>query len=271
VPYRLLAYLPDRRSTRTEDSLHINVSGFDASRRPYQEKVSTLSINCHGCRFLSRNKVVVGDMISLEVVSRGTSASKSLGRVRSFKQLPASDTIFEVAVELDVPRDIWGIASPPEDWAGFSQPDLSKGAVRELHIVSRPELAEKRSPETKAIAVDPAASFPSLGSHANGFNAKSGLPPLLTQLVSGLREEPKVTKNDAASPAAANNGVASLEEACSKLESRATKVLESSIRAWAKELNKGNEETRQPSLSQDQEQWLRRVQQVISAAGRKSA
>src|SRR5579862_2996355 len=101
VSFRQLAYLPDRRSTRTNQSVHITIRGIDATRIPYEEKVSTLSISCHGCRYLSRNNVLLGDFATLEVVHlrAGGSQRPAPARVRSVKQLAANEMLFDVVVE----------------------------------------------------------------------------------------------------------------------------------------------------------------------------
>src|SRR5579871_4643534 len=123
MPYRRLAYLPDRRSTRIGESVPITVSGLDASRSLYHERVSTVSISCHGCQYLSANRVAVGDMAILEVLNLGAPFSKSpaLARVRSVKQISENPATFDIAVELELPRNVWKVACPPADWGEFEQ------------------------------------------------------------------------------------------------------------------------------------------------------
>ncbi len=135
--YRQLAYLPDRRSTRIEQSVHITIRGLSASRTPYEEKAATLSVNCHGCRYLSRNNVLRGDIATLEVgqLSDGRPRYSTQARVMSVKRLGPDEELFDVAVELESPRNIWGIASPPEDWPPILEVAEPAGYARELHIV----------------------------------------------------------------------------------------------------------------------------------------
>src|ERR1700688_4227354 len=47
------SYRAARRSTRRDEAVLVTVSGVDARRGPYTEKVSTLTINCHGCKYPS--------------------------------------------------------------------------------------------------------------------------------------------------------------------------------------------------------------------------
>jgi hypothetical protein len=223
--------LPDRRSTRIEDSVHLIVRGIDASRVPYQEKVSTLSISCHGCRYLSRNKVLLGDIVTLEVVHSRAGSSKfaTPARVRSVKQLAANEMLFHVSAELECPQDIWGMASPPEDWAEFSRLEASGSPARELQIVPRP--ATTRSPEPKSIPADPARRFGSLETGSG-----SPLPPFLAQLAANLRGEikPMAVATDRA--AVIEDTDESLSEFCSQLERKAMKVFEDLVRTFVEEL-----------------------------------
>jgi len=230
VPFRQLAYLPDRRSTRIEQSTHITVRGIDASRVPYQEKVSTLSISCHGCRYLSRNQVLPGDIATLEVIDPRAGGSKcpTQARVRSVKPLAAEEMLFDVALELEFPQDIWGIGSPPKDWAEFSKAETFGDSPRELQVVPRAEVT--RASEPKRIPAEPIWRFPSLET-----GSTSPVPPLLAQLAANLREveTPAVVTDRAAIAEGADEP---LRELCSQLERKAMTVFESLVRAFVKDL-----------------------------------
>jgi hypothetical protein len=156
VTYRRLAYLPDRRSTRVEESIAITISGFDSSHDPYHEKVATLSVSCHGCRYLSENRVGVGDMTILEPVALGseTTESPALARIRSVKLVPENPVAFEIAVELALPRNIWGIATPPEDWAEFGCADSTEPSASKLKASSAFEAKLAQIHEAKPMLVE---------------------------------------------------------------------------------------------------------------------
>ena len=47
--------LRKRRSTRIVQAVPLNVTGVDALGRPFNERTSTLIINCHGCRYQSKH------------------------------------------------------------------------------------------------------------------------------------------------------------------------------------------------------------------------
>jgi hypothetical protein len=230
VPFRQLAYLPDRRSTRIEESVHITIRGVDASRLPYQEKASTLSISCHGCRYLSKNKVLLGDIATLEVVPLRAGGSKYpvQVRIRSVKQLAANEMLFDVAVELESPQDIWAIAAPPGDWSEFSKIERFADSPRELQIVPRPEVP--RGPELNRIAAEPSWRSNSLETCA------TEQPPLLMQLAASFREESVTTAAKTEGAAKADDANEHLDEFCSRLEGKAVKILETLARAFVEDL-----------------------------------
>lgn len=241
MAFRQLAYLPDRRSTRTDQSVHITVRGSDASRIPYEEKVSTLSISCHGCRYLSRNNVLIGDFATLEVVHFKAGGSKRPApiRVRSVKQLAANEMLFDVAVELESPQDIWGIASPPEDWAEFSKIEAFGDFPRELQIVPRPEVAKTLEPRR-----NPPETTRRSGSSETCET--SPLPPLLIQLAAAFREQIATTPVEIDRAPMAEDTGESLHEFCSQVESKAMNVFQNFVRAFAQELPREAPQTNEP-------------------------
>lgn len=233
--YRRLAYLPDRRSTRIEQSVPITISGLDASRGAYCEKVSTVSINCHGCRYLSQNRVAVGDMTILEVAGQDARLAKSstLARVRSVKQLSENPTSFDVAVELDLPRNVWGLASPPSDWAEFEQVSAPGDGMTKLRIHASPPFERRadfprvrRTPvvpvRIRKVLVDPEGA------------AMAPLPP---QPTTTLREPIEPTPIQAAKTMPLARGSReSLDDVCSKLEKKVSQIFETLITNLAKEM-----------------------------------
>src|ERR1700733_3386071 len=56
-----------RRSTRLNQIIAITVVGVDSYRGPYREEVSTVTINCHGCRYQSKYEVFTNAWVILEI------------------------------------------------------------------------------------------------------------------------------------------------------------------------------------------------------------
>src|ERR1700748_3972743 len=117
--------LRKRRSTRIVQAVPLVVTGVDALGRPFAERTSTLIINCHGCRYQSKHYVLKNMWVTLEIPhpEGGQSARNVRGRVAWIQRPRTVRQLFQVALELEAPGNVWGIAFPPEDW--FAQSDAA--------------------------------------------------------------------------------------------------------------------------------------------------
>src|SRR5499433_3786401 len=113
--------LRKRRSTRIVQAVPLVVTGVDALGRPFVERTSSLIINCHGCRFQSKHYVLKNMWVTLEIPhpESGQSPRSVRGRVAWIQWPRTVRQLFQVALELEIPGNVWGIAFPPEDWFGF--------------------------------------------------------------------------------------------------------------------------------------------------------
>jgi hypothetical protein len=116
--------LRKRRSTRIVQAVPLVVTGVDALGRPFTERTSTLIINCHGCRYQSKHYVLKNMWVSLEVPhsEAGAPPRTVRGRVAWIQRPRTVRQLFQVALELEVPGNAWGIAFPPDDWFAFPEP-----------------------------------------------------------------------------------------------------------------------------------------------------
>jgi len=121
--------LRKRRSTRIVQAVPLSVAGVDALGRPFNERTSTLIINCHGCRYQSKHYVLKNMWVSLEVPhpETGQPPRTVRGRVAWIQRPRTVRQLFQVALELELPGNAWGIAFPPEDWFAF--PDGARPVV----------------------------------------------------------------------------------------------------------------------------------------------
>jgi hypothetical protein len=113
--------LRKRRSTRIVQAVPLVVSGVDALGRPFVERTSSLIINCHGCRYQSKHYVLKNMWVTLEIPhpESGQAPRSVRGRVAWIQRPRTVRQLFQVALELEIPGNAWGIAFPPEDWFGF--------------------------------------------------------------------------------------------------------------------------------------------------------
>jgi hypothetical protein len=115
----------NRRSSRIEQAVPLLVTGVDALGRPFVEHTSTVTLNCHGCRYQSKHYVLKNMWVTLEVphAEAGQPPRHVRAQVMWIQRPHNVRELFQVGVELDTPGNLWGIAFSPPDWIPF--PDLS--------------------------------------------------------------------------------------------------------------------------------------------------
>src|ERR1700756_4083433 len=117
------AELRKRRSTRIVQAVPLTVAGVDALGRTFNERTSTLIINCHGARYQSKHYVLKNMWVTLEVPHNepGQPARTVRGRVIWIQRPRTVRELFQIGVELEVAGNVWGIAFPPADWFPFPE------------------------------------------------------------------------------------------------------------------------------------------------------
>jgi hypothetical protein len=178
-----LAYIQKRRSTRIYNSIPLAIQGSDAFRAPYLEKVCTLTVNCHGCRYRSKYEVIQGDMVYLEVKqsNEGRAIYSCQAQVKWVQRLMTKDSPFEVALELVAPGNIWGIVSPPDDWFPIQVPKaIERGNPRQEQ-----PLATQIEQQVAPTLNEESARM----SHQERHNPTAVLSPSDGQLRAGFGEE----------------------------------------------------------------------------------
>jgi hypothetical protein len=116
-----------RRSTRVEHPVTLIVLGKNGMGQPFQEKTASVSVNLHGCRYPSRHEYPVGSWVGLQVVHPDRQARSPLIRaqVRSVHTPDSPRELFQIGVELEIPSNVWGLSTPPEDWQKLIGGELS--------------------------------------------------------------------------------------------------------------------------------------------------
>src|ERR1700691_914717 len=111
---------------RMVQPVHLAVTGVDALGRPFQERTSTLIINCQGCRYQSKHYVLKNMWLTFEVPHPETGRPPRSVRARvTWVQRPRTvRELFQIGAELEVAGNVWGVAFPPSDWVVF--PDASR-------------------------------------------------------------------------------------------------------------------------------------------------
>jgi len=137
----------NRRSTRIVQAVPLTVTGVDALGRPFQERTSTLIINCGGCRYQSKHYVLKNMWLTFEVPHPESGHAPRSVRARvTWVQRPRTvRELFQIGAELEVFGNVWGIAFPPADWTAF--PDDARADVPSRSLAPPPVALESFSGE----------------------------------------------------------------------------------------------------------------------------
>ncbi len=135
----------NRRSTRVIHAVPITVRSTDALGQAFEEFTSTVTVNCNGCKYESKHYVPKGSNLTVEIGARQRGSGSKIfpGRVVWVQRPRTYREIFHIAVEFEVPGNVWDIKSPPDDW--FPHPDDEELVV--------PVYLEPEEPEAFAVAV----------------------------------------------------------------------------------------------------------------------
>jgi hypothetical protein len=212
--------LRKRRSTRIVQAVPLVVTGVDALGRPFVERTSSLIINCHGCRYQSKHYVLKNMWVTMEIPHQesGQPPRTVRGRVAWIQRPRTVRQLFQVALELEVSGNVWGIAFPPEDWVGF--PELAQ-AVTKLDAAPEtlplpPAVAEKdaashlgEAEPLPAAGADNLRVFPS---PASTTDASLQLARQVARLVADAKQQIQAAAREAASRAVSSERRLSFEQ-----------------------------------------------------------
>jgi len=140
--------IEQRRSTRAVLALPIIVKGVDALHEPFRETTNTVMVSCHGCKYQSKHYVPRGSVVEIEIPRSRQGAPRQVSGKVIWVQRPRNTReVFHIAVDFEVPGNVWGIPSPPGDWfpvPGDPEPSTPENDERTARPDKRPiEAIEK--------------------------------------------------------------------------------------------------------------------------------
>ncbi|HWZ98499.1 MAG TPA: hypothetical protein VN025_12130 [Candidatus Dormibacteraeota bacterium] len=101
-----------RRSQRLLLTVHVVVSGKQASGASFAEETVTQVVNAHGALVLLKQMVSVGDRLRLRNVKTGDEISCSVVDIGELQERKSG-----IGIEFDQPSPrFWRISFPPDDW-----------------------------------------------------------------------------------------------------------------------------------------------------------
>jgi hypothetical protein len=261
-----------RRSTRIEHPVTLIVLGKNGLGQPFQEKTASVSVNLHGCRYPSRHEYPVGSWVGLQVVHSDREARSPLIRaqVRSVHTPDSPRELFQIGVELEIPSNVWGLSTPPEDWQ-----KLIGGELSTTHLATGGNLPREPGSEAPANgASNGPQAVPSPGSPNE--SSKQAAPKterfVITsdQLILSVRPKLQQAAEQAMQSAITSQLDEAVREAIVKLEEfqrangTATESAESSAQNFEPMVRSSEEailNRMEARLSEERAQWMKQQEE----------
>jgi len=256
-----------RRSTRRDEAVLVTVSGVDARRGPYTEKVSTLTISCHGCKYPSKYQVLPDAMVTLELHPEKENSTKitTRGRVKWIQRDAESGGPLYTAVEFENPQNIWKIPSPPEDWLQFAT-ERKRGPepVQPKPVaVIHPELAVT-APKPGPAKITSASDALAAQSRASAAQRTVG------HLMGDFQQQMEEMIADAAVAAVRDKAAMLLNDVRSGLRDEAKRVLieiaASQAAEWAESCIKEVQRAGQQNAQALHARWTKRIEAELGSS-----
>ncbi|MGA7795073.1 MAG: hypothetical protein WCA19_18705 [Candidatus Acidiferrales bacterium] len=270
-----------RRTSRIVQAVPLTVTGVDALGRPFQERTSTLIINCHGARYQSKHYVLKNMWVTLEVPHSepGHPARTVRGRVTWIQRPRTVRELFQVGVELEVSGNVWGIAFPPGDWFPFpdsaSAPDLGTAPPSEAMGHPDSEDEDWSTPEELAAAHTPRPepvedNVRVLPLPAGGGDTSHQLSLQVARLVTEARQQILSTARESANEAVAAETRMLMADLHAQLTDAAKKSAAAAIAEQSEQIKQEAQRQRQSEreavLSALREEMAREMSQQIGEA-----
>ena len=233
--------LRKRRSTRIVQAVPLMVTGVDALGRPFVERTSSLIINCHGCRYQSKHYVLKNMWVTLEIPhpEAGQPPRSVRGRVVWIQRPRTVRQLFQIALELEVCGNVWGVAFPPEDWFSFAEDAAALANVDAGQETTQlPSPAPEMDSPAPVSEVEPATSeadnlrmFPS---PASATDASLQLARQVARLVADAKQQIQAATREAAAQAVSAERQLSFEQWEQKFAAGRAEIANEAARAIEK-------------------------------------
>src|SRR5215469_13861672 len=263
--------LRKRRSSRIVQAVPLSVTGVDALGRPFVERTSSLIINCHGCRYQSKHYVLKNMWVTLEIPhpETGQPPRQVRGRVAWIQRPRTVRQLFQVALELELPGNVWGIGFPPEDWASFTAPPPgAKAAASTNEGLLLPPL--EKALEAITHAGEPDMPPPAIGTEsihvvppASTTDAALQLARQVARLIADAKQQISAAAREAAAQAVAQEHRSASEqlekksgEASAALSGEADRAL-ARIERQGEERGRALQEAAAKALQEELPKWLK--------------
>lgn len=264
-----------RRTTRIVQTVPMTVIGTDALGQPFKERTSALIINCHGCKYQSKHFVMKDSWVTFEIThpEPGKEARRVKAKVVWVQRPRTVQELFQIAAQLEMPGNVWGVAFPPDDWFAWpgDQPGVDAEPAAEVPAPSQPSASETMvippAPPTVPGAPGKVAMMPGPG--ISGESA-AAIDRHIQRLLADARGQLQKSAREAASAAVTSETGNLLREVEAQLRAAAKKAIESVAGPYVDEaVRQALEQFQKTYQSQAlglQEQWTKAVEKQLADA-----
>jgi hypothetical protein len=256
-----------RRTTRIVQTVPIGVAGTDALGQPFKERTSALVINCHGCKYQSKHYVLKNNWVTLEIPHPEAGQAPRTVRARVvWVQRPRTvQELFQVAVSLEVPGNVWGVAFPPDDWFPYPEEAAPSLPAPGQPEAEPPAAAEEAAAPAGKVRMLPAPPGPSP-------EAMATVERQVQAMIAEARRQIQDAVRNAASTAVTAETGKLLRDVESQLRIAARKSVEAVAsqhldEAVERALHK-IEQTRQTANGAMRERWVTDFESMLGEAGK---
>src|SRR6266849_922252 len=244
--------LRKRRSTRIVQAVPLMATGVDALGRPFVERTSSLIINCHGCRYQSEHYVLKNMWVTMEIPhpEAGQPPRTVRGKVAWIQRPRTVRQLFQVALELEVSGNVWGIGFPPEDWTAFpelTQVVMKLDAAPETSPLPPPVAEPDAAPHLDEAELPPAAGADNLRvfpSPTSTTDASLQLARQVARLVADAKQQIQAATREAASQAVSAERRLSFEQWEQKFAAGRAEIANETAHAIEKVQHEADEHSR---------------------------
>ena len=273
-----------RRTTRIVQTVPMTVTGTDALGQPFKERTSALIINCHGCKYQSKHFVMKDSWVTFEVAhpEPGKEPRKVKAKVVWVQRPRTVQELFQIAAQMEVPGNIWGVAFPPDDWFPWPGDQVGVEPAAEIPAPGVPTAQPPTTPSGTVIIppAPPTAAGPSTPSKVAmmpgpGLSGESAanIERHIQRLLGDARGQLQKAAREAASAAVTAETGNLLREVEAQLRAAAKKAIESVAGPYVDEaVRQALEQFQKNYQSQTlglQEQWTKSLEQQLSMASEK--
>jgi hypothetical protein len=262
---------PARRSTRLLEAIPMRVEGVDSYRGPYSEEVSTVSVSAHGCKYHSKHQVLSNALVILEMKpdQPNTKPVSARGRVKWVTGLQGG--LFETAIELENPGNVWGVATPPKDWLPFCGPrtieiDTSKSKP---FAVPRPEPVVAAPGTSSAAPQSPVREAAPISRDSGARQSLASMARPMGQLMGDFQQQMESMLSEVATAAVREKTSAILNDVHAKLRLDAKSILAEATASqagpWIENALKQMKAAAQDTAQKLHAQWLKKLEMDMSA------